>query len=291
MAPLLDEATLRRLERLQLRVRRGIASRPAGERVGRPSGRTADFSDHRPYTPGDDLRSVDWPAYARHGRLYVKVGPGRQGVEISVEVDASASMRWGHPPKLTSALRLAAGLGYLALAGGDRLRLSLLGEAESVVWGPASGSRQIPAFLEAVEAASRARHRGWEPAALPLPTRRLCVLLSDLYSTGRLLRWLETPRAGRQALVLHVLHPEELQPRLSGRLELLPATGGPSLWLGVDASVLQAYRRALGQWLEELAGQAAQRQAAYELVPTDQPLERQVLPYLWARGHLDLRED
>jgi uncharacterized protein (DUF58 family) len=117
---LLEPAFLEKLERLRLVARRRTRG-SAGERRSRTLGRGVEFSDHRAYQVGDDWRYVDWSIYARLDRLFVKLFEEEEDTDVHLLVDASGSMAVGSPPKLEYAKRLAAALGYVGLAGGDRV--------------------------------------------------------------------------------------------------------------------------------------------------------------------------
>src|SRR5215813_1359907 len=131
---LFDEKTLRKLERLTLvatRVRAGVTK---GERRSTKRGTSIEFADYRDYTRGDDLRRVDWNVYARLERPYIKLLEEEEDLAVHVLLDASRSMDYGAAfdptqesrNKFHYAQRLAAALGYVALAAGDRLTLAAL---------------------------------------------------------------------------------------------------------------------------------------------------------------------
>jgi uncharacterized protein (DUF58 family) len=170
--PIFDEAFLRRLERLSFRTVPSLRGALMGERRSRNLRPALDFSDHRPYATGDDLRHVDWNAYGRHEELFVKLGEATQSVNIHVLLDCSRSMtwaptkRWDAPAedgtrrlpvgKWDGARRLAGSLSYLALAGGERLIITpfahLLGES----FGPTQGKRQAVRALQFISGLSSA---------------------------------------------------------------------------------------------------------------------------------------
>ena len=75
-----------------------------------------EFADYRPYSPGDDLRRVDWNAYARLGTMHIRQAQAEHDTVLYLLVDASPSMQFGNPSKFDQARRLAAALGYVALA-------------------------------------------------------------------------------------------------------------------------------------------------------------------------------
>ncbi|MBI1992164.1 MAG: DUF58 domain-containing protein [Candidatus Omnitrophica bacterium] len=114
-----------RLETLELSVRWVRAGHKLGGRfpVNR-RGSSVEFADYAPYSPGDDIRAIDWNLYARLDRLFVKTY--REEVALSVEliVDATASMMLPGSEKFEQANRLAVSLGYVGLTDGHHVRLS-----------------------------------------------------------------------------------------------------------------------------------------------------------------------
>ena len=91
-APFFDETFLRRLEQLELASRRLTAGRMKGERRSTRRGQSVEFADYRNYSAGDDLRQLDWNAYARLEKLFVKLFVEEEDVTVHILVDASRSM-------------------------------------------------------------------------------------------------------------------------------------------------------------------------------------------------------
>jgi uncharacterized protein (DUF58 family) len=288
-APLFDEAFLRRLERLSLQAQRTLRGNPAGgEHLSRHQLPASIFSDHRPYSYGDDYRYVDWNAYAHQEQIFVKLGEVEQNVSVHVLLDISRSMAWGMPPKLRVAQQLAAALGYLALAHSDRLRVAPFGTAVLRPFGPAQGKGRLPELLRFIEALQASEQTAVARAltAYAANHRRggLLVILSDLLAPEGLEDGLRAlPPPGWQVLVLHLLDPRELHPDLQGPLELEDAETGQRLPLTLDAPTVAAYRRNVLAWQERIANACARRGATYAQVLTNWPLERAVIPYLRAR--------
>ena len=112
---MLDDKTLARLDALALRLKNRTRGAAGGARRSSALGSSAEFSDFREYVPGDDVRRVDWNAYARFERLFLKLFMEEQEAEITLLVDASRSMK----AKWETCLVCAEMLGYLALTGGD----------------------------------------------------------------------------------------------------------------------------------------------------------------------------
>ena len=107
MTRLFDESFLRRLERLALIARHTSAGQMQGERRSPKRGQSVEFSDFRPYTTGDDFRRIDWNAYARLERFFIKLFVEEEDLAVHLLVDGSRSMNWGEPNKLAYAVRVA----------------------------------------------------------------------------------------------------------------------------------------------------------------------------------------
>src|SRR3954466_157871 len=120
---LLDPAFVRELEALRRRLTVTVQSGASGERASRRRGGSAEFQEHRPYAPGDDLRRVDWSAFARTGEPVLKLFRAEEASFLRRLVDASASLAFGEPQKLEVARRVAAAIGYLGLANGQRVQV------------------------------------------------------------------------------------------------------------------------------------------------------------------------
>jgi uncharacterized protein (DUF58 family) len=148
---LIEGAFLERLERLSVVSRRRLAGHGKGDRRSVRKGTSIEFVDYRHYTPGDDPRQVDWNIFRRSGNLYVKQFEEEEVLTAHVLVDVSSSMDWGNPSKAEYAARLAAALGYIALAGASRLLVATLAGATATTFGPAWGRPQLSGLMSFLE--------------------------------------------------------------------------------------------------------------------------------------------
>lgn len=289
-----DEAFLRRLERLGLEAQRTLRGNPAsGEHPSREQMPQTVFSDHRPYSVGDDYRYVDWNAYARHEQFVVRLGEAEQSVAVHLLLDVSRSMAWGMPPKLVVGQELVAALGYLAMSQSDRLRITPFHATPLPSFGPAQGKGRLIDMLRFIAAVQPSEQVGLAQAIARYARMHehggLLVICSDMLaappdSLAEALRAVLAPRW--QVLVLHLLDPQEVQPNLQGPLELEDSENGERLSLVLDADTMAAYRRAVATWQTQIADACARRSVAYARVMTDWPLERAVIPYLQMRRML-----
>lgn len=286
--PLFDEGFLRRLERLSLQAQRTLRGRPAGgEHPSRQQLPTSIFSDHRPYTSGDDMRYVDWNAYARQDHVLVKIGETEQNIEVHLLLDASQSMAWGQPPKLRTAQQLVGALGYLSLSHNDRLHVIPFGATAVRPYGPVQGKARMVEMLRYIETITPQPQTDLRTVLREYARSHrggLLVLCSDMLAAGGLeegLRALPSPRW--QVLVMHLLDPRELRPELQGPIELEDSETGQRLHLTLDTETVTHYRRRVAAWQQQLATTCGRRGATYAQILTNWPLERKVVPYLRLR--------
>src|SRR5947209_11263515 len=122
----LEAEVLQRLDSLALLTRRPMASGRPGRRRSTLAGSSMEFADYRRYAPGDDFRRIDWRAYARLERLFLRVFDAEENLTVTVLVDCSASMYFGSPTKATLATSLAAALAYVALKCEDTVIVGTL---------------------------------------------------------------------------------------------------------------------------------------------------------------------
>ncbi|HWI59923.1 MAG TPA: DUF58 domain-containing protein, partial [Bacillota bacterium] len=144
--PLLTPELLRRLEQFQLLAARRAKSSSKGERRSRARGQSVEFADYRNYVHGDDFRYLDWNLYGRLERLFLKLYEEERELPVRIFLDASESMTFGEPRKFDFARQVAAAMGYVALAGFDRVSVipfpAQLSEAQAE---PAARTQELAA--------------------------------------------------------------------------------------------------------------------------------------------------
>ena len=276
---------LAQLERLTLASRRIFRGRVKGERKSPRRGHSVEFCDYRAYGVGDDLRYVDWNAYARLDRLHVKLFVDEEDLCLHLLVDASASMDFGRPTKLDYATRLAAALGFVGLVGLERVGVGMLRERVAEGWPPARGRNQFPVLLDFLTGVKPAGATRLDEALASYAMRSresgLAVIISALLDPAGY-------EAGLRALMerrfdihlIHLLAPEEIAPELAGDFRLTDAETGEVRELSVDREALRDYRERLHGFLERAEGFCRAQEIGYHRVITDTPVEAFVLAQL-----------
>lgn len=287
---LFDEAFLHKLERLSILSRRAMAGQLQGERRSPKRGHSVEFADFRPYSPGDDFRRIDWNAYARLERFFLKLFVEEEDLTVHLLVDTSRSMDWGQPNKLWYALRVAGALGYIALANLDRVTVSAFSQQLGETFPPHRGKQQAMALFTFLQKLTPQTSTDLNTAlrhyATTAPHTGPLLLISDLLDEG----WREglTTLAirGFEITVLHLLSPDETDPPVSGDLKLLDVETGQEVEITADYDLLARYRQGLSNWQEELRAFCGGRGMNYVAVTTDLPFEELLFSFLRRRGVL-----
>jgi uncharacterized protein (DUF58 family) len=302
---LYSEEFLRRLERLALIARHASVGQTQGERRSPKRGQSVEFSDFRPYVAGDDFRRIDWNAYARLERFFIKLFVEEEDLSVHILVDSTRSMDWGEPNKLAYAARVAGAIGYIALAGLDRVTVSAIGDGQGLPDGgyfaPHRGKRQALAlfqFLQAVIGTKPAkRSQQIDPArALQVYANSRSgpasgkpgslILISDLENDG----WVEGLRAlasrGFEISVIHILAPDEVNPGLSGDLKLIDSEDSSEVEITADYDLLSRYKNGLHEWQDMLQHFCSSRGILYIPLQTSMPLDDLLFSWLEKQGVL-----
>lgn len=283
---LLEPAFLAQLDRLTLVSRRLRAGQMQAERRSPNRGSSVEFADFRTYAPGDDFRMIDWNAFARLEKLFLKLFVAEEDLTIHVLLDGSRSMVWGEPQKWRYAQRLAAALGYIALVGMDRVTGAALGCAGEAVqrFRPVRGKKQALlwfTWLASLNPGAAVRPevdlRAYAAqAARPGPL----VIISDLLGEGwrRGLRTLAGQ--GFELSILHLLAPQELDPALEGDVRLVDVESLAGVEITADFDLLRRYQERLQAWRAEWSREAAALGAHYVPISTAEDLQELMLAYL-----------
>lgn len=277
--PLLDPALMRRLERLHLVNRRMIRGTQAGKRRSRHGGSSLDFNDYRLYTPGDDLRQLDWPAYARTGKLFLKTFLDEREWHLSLYLDLSKSMAFGSPSKFHLQQQVAAALGFLTLHHVDRLSVYAFRDQLEAkltnLWGKGK-LREFLYFLDGLKPGKTGSLNKALTQHQALPKRPgLAIILSDFFFEDGYQEALRLVQAARQeVLLVHILAEEELDPHLEGDIRLVDSETKAGRDVSLSPSLLANYRKALRDYQGELSSFARKRGMGYLQVATSQSLEQ-----------------
>jgi uncharacterized protein (DUF58 family) len=273
----LDADALQRLDNLALITRKSMATGRPGRRRSPLAGSSMEFADYRRYTSGDDFRRIDWRAYARLERLFLRVFEAEENLVVTILIDCSESMQHGQPSKASLATSIAAALSYIALKCEDSVIVGALTDRLATFRRAGSGKHAIWTVGEFL---SRLPHSG--PTDLNralydlgrvVTSPGLTIVISDFLAPGGYQVGLRAVRQLRQEVALiQIFAPDEIEPDLQGDWRLRDSEGTGSVDISGTPGVLQAYRQRLLTFMQELASFAHAHAMTYAMIPSDTAL-------------------
>lgn len=299
-----DQSFLKKLEYLHIVAKKAFAGRLRAERRSRKTGAGIEFADHRDYTPGDDLRYLDWAVYGRMDRLLLRLFEEEEDLYIYLLIDGSTSMRLGAPPSATSflargpdgriakigyAAQVAAALAYVGLSNLDRVAIYEFADGLREKLPPARGKGRIFKvfdFLSALSPSGQTDLRASIGEFVHRTSRRgVAVVLSDFYDIAGYEEGLNLLRYHRfEPAVIQIIDPREARPGLRGDLELCDMETGELRQVTLTDAMCTAYARAHAEYCQQLESYCKSRSIGYLCAETDVPFEDLVLRVLREGG-------
>ncbi len=272
---IINEEFLQQIESLQTLIRNNVAGMFGGTHKSKSYGSSCEFADYRDYVPGDDITKIDWNAYARFDKLYQKLYLDERQMHTRIYVDASRSMEYGRHDKAEQALRLAATIAYLSLNEMDKVSIYVVKdkEIESVVEGMVGKD----AFVTEIGKLNDVEFSGdsyISDAIVPSNVGYgdgLSVIISDFLTDNdyeNAVNHLADKR--RDVLCIQVLSPDELNPKLRGKVHLFDSEDVEKYYRkNIKKDIMKAYREALEFATGRINNLCASRGASYLLVSSD----------------------
>jgi uncharacterized protein (DUF58 family) len=288
---LVDPVFFSRLDSIELRARSIVAGSMHGLHRSPYLGMSVEFASHREYTPGDDLRHLNWKLYARHDRLYVKEYDADTNLNLYLLVDASASMGCANAgrTKLHYAASLAAALAHLAIKQRDAVGLTLFADSIVAHSPPKARANQLDEILAILGnvklSPATETDKAIHQAAGLAQRRGMVVLISDLFGDlAKIVEGLDHLRyLNHEVIIFHLMDPVERDLALEGNVRFRDMESGETLTTQADG-IQDAYRKAVKDWLESVEVECRKRAIdRVELVTTDPP-DRALIDYLVKRA-------
>ena len=284
---------LSQLETLRLRTRKEFLGSHTGSYSSPRRGTSLEFADYRRYSPGDDLRYLDWGIYARTDRLYVKVFREEVDLFAYIFIDASASMLFpSRTEKFSPASHIALALAYVVLANHDHVKLHLLQDPARSAASPFyRGRRRMTDCVEFAASATPAGQLELAPA-LAEHLKRLrrpgkAILISDfLMPAASYQQGLNVLRGfNLDIAAIQLLSRQEVDPAFpSGSLALVDSESQVRIGQQWDANARRNYQARLARHNSEIRSFCHQSGIHYSLYVTDRELSDFVFATLPAIG-------
>lgn len=288
-----DPRTLAKVRGLRLRARQIVEGFVAGLHHNPHHGFSTEFAEHREYSPGDDLRYVDWKVFARTDKFYLKQFEDETNLLCVLAFDVSGSMGYQGPDsplsKFEYAQCAAASLAWLILQQQDAVGVATFDHQLRAMVRPSSSPAQWQQILQVLENASpdhpTAAGAMLHELAERLTKRSLVIIFSDLFDEApALLTGLKHLRHRRHdVIVFQVLDPAELDFPFRGLCKFRGLEAG--LHAITDAHAIRsAYLQQFELHLRAIRRGCHEQGVDYERLCTDVPLDRALLGYLGRRG-------
>ena len=289
----LDPKVLARIQGLRLRAKLIVEGYVSGVHRSPFHGFSVEFAEHREYSPGDDLRYLDWKVFGRTDKYYLKQFEEETNLFCYLLLDTSQSMDYRGPTapmsKLEYAQCAAAALAYLILGQQDNVGLVSFDEEIRAFVRPSSNPSHLKQLLQVMEqSVPKYKTRAgaiFNELAERFKKRGIVVVLSDLFDN------LESIAAGlkhirhrrHEVIVLHVLDPAEIEFPFRQTMLLQGLEQWPSLLIE-PRSIRRAYLEQFESYLRRLRRTCRMHNIDYVLTRTDQPLDVVLSTYLASRG-------
>ena len=287
----LTPATIARLSNLQLVARLVVEGATSGQHKSPFFGFNVEFSEHRRYMPGDELRHIDWRLYAKCDKYYVKLYEENTSLRAYLLLDISKSMTFGEGPlnKLQYGKCLVASLAYLLLHQKDSVGLATFSDKIHSLLPPSSKASHLHRMVEALDSGTGVGETDLfavlRELTNTLKRRALVIIVSDFFddeekmiTAVRHLRFLK-----HEVILLRVLSPEEIDFPYEEYSQFIDLEDGGELL--VDPRALAAeYRQKMADHLRSFRQQLHYNRVDTELLRTDRPLEETIARFLSRRA-------
>ncbi|MCD0461446.1 DUF58 domain-containing protein [Roseiconus lacunae] len=294
--PIFDSDFLKQLEYLSLLSKRMFQGQLLAQRRTMQTGGGIEFSDHREYIHGDDLRYLDWNVYARHGDLLLKRFQEEEDLHVYILLDVSQSMLVEDPsegdqksiPKFTLARQIAAALSYIALADLDRVSIFAYADGMKVSMPLVRGKDQILSVLRFLESL----HCHAEPTDLKrtvgefvsrAPRTGLAIVVSDLFDQAGFREGVDRLRYAQfEPHVIQIHTAAEASPSLLGDVQLVDCETGTERKVTVTERKLRQYKQLFDAFVADIERYCRTHGLAHTRTTTDVPFDAVLLKMMRA---------
>lgn len=287
-----DERFLRKLDYLHIMSKKIAAGAARAQRKTHIVGSGIEFADHRSYSPGDDMRNIDWKVFGRTNKLFLKLFEEEEDLYIYFLLDTSASMTLGKSPtKWDYAKSCCAALGYIGLSNLDRVSVIPFSSKLDGRMPPTRGKAQIFKifdFLSNVETGSQTSLKDAFKTFVAQNKRRgIACVISDFYDPTGFEEGMNYLRYYKfNPIVIHLFDERELNPKLNGEMQLVDCETGEVREMTITEGMLKRYREVWNEYCAELEEYCSKRNILYFRAPVQLPFDELVLRVFRAGGFI-----
>ena len=288
----INEEFLQQVEALQVILKNNLAGLFGGNHQSKTYGSSCEFADYRDYIPGDDITKIDWNAYARFDKLYMKLFLDERQVHTRIYIDASRSMDYGHGKKAEMALQIAAALAYLSICEMDKVSVYYI--KENKVHEVIDSIIGKEAFYNAIGKLNDIEFSGdCLISDSILPTKvgygdGMSIIISDFLTENNYesaIDYLVDKR--RDLYCFQILSKEELKPNIRGKVHFYDSENIDKQYRkNINKDIIVAYNKAVEYTINRIKNYCNSRNAQYLLVKSESSVSELLLKTLPEMGVL-----
>ena len=288
-SPLIDNAFLEKLERLAIQWQKSFPGLVGGHNISHFAGSGQEFLDHRQFHHGDDLRAVNWRAYLRLEKLFLKMFQVEPRIPVRLLLDCSNSMTTGAVSKFDYARKLTAALCYVGLVRLDTMCIQPFShDLDDSFLSGGGRHRFVPAvnFLEGLKPSGQTDYFQIARQFISrYPQRGLLIIISDFLDETDCERPLQfLADFGHELILIHLWADEDRDPSWVGQLDLMDAETGSTLEIGFDDAARKSYVAAFDEFAKSIQRIAARNSGRYVSLSTNNPIEEAIFGPLARSG-------
>ena len=263
---LFDPDFLTSLTRLSITARRIAGGGRYGEKLSRDMGSGIEFRDFRPYTPGDDLRSIDWNIYQRLGKVFLRLYEELEDLPLYILTDHSKSLYQEEPPRIVPSLRATLALASISLNHHDTVGVFPFSNDVQSLWPPQAGAGKVMLLADRLSSLGPGGTTDFETSIKRFTSmnlrKGLLVIVSDFFDPkgiDAVTAALKTVR--HRLLLIQLVRPSDRSPELSGDCRLVDCESGEAAEVSVTERLLSRYTEAYDRFQSGLTDFASKRGA------------------------------
>ena len=274
----INEEFLQQVEALQVILKNNVAGLFGGNHQSKTYGSSCEFADYRDYIPGDDITKIDWNAYARFEKLYLKLYLDERQLHTRIYIDASRSMDYGNCKKADVALKIAAALAYLSICEMDKVSIYYI--KENKVHEVINSIVGKEAFYNQINKLNEIEFTDDVDISEAIVNSKIgmgdgySIIISDFLTDADFTQAIDKlAEQRRDIFCVQVLSREELNPQFRGKMHLFDSENPQSFFRKkIDKDRVNAYKAALRFVVERIKNYCESRGGSYLLVPAHEKL-------------------
>ncbi len=275
MGKIIDRQFVELLKTLTMHINLSLKGGNLGSKKSRAIGSSVEFSDYREYMPGDDFRRIDWNAYARFEKVFIKLFMQEQESLVTVFMDTSESMKEFN--KRETAIKITGTFAYTALADYDTVSTVLFNQSITHFLHGLRGSKSFNRVISSLEDFEFMGQSNLYDSIYPWQTKLkkgISIIVSDLMFDHQIEKVIRLLAYNKQRIILcHVLSEEELNPVFDENIQLIDSESGDKMNIDTGITAINLYKNKLHEYINEIKAICSKYGVDYMLINTNDPIE------------------